>query len=158
MTPYVRLNALSKSESELLYDWRFTANQFVLSSSPLRPKTQHFFQVNTCGYSPYVPSFLTGGWVCHLQLLLELASAVILGSDSRETHDHILLSQIRDSPNLEDQVPQGQGGLAIHQELTGFRLRSYLKRRLCSPAVSLKNVPSAATVMFARVYNFHGHV
>jgi hypothetical protein len=45
------------------------------------------------------------GWVCSLQLLLALASAVILRSDSRGTCDHILLSQIRDSPNLEGQVP-----------------------------------------------------
>jgi hypothetical protein len=29
----------------------------------------------------------------------------ILGSESLRTHDHILLSQIRDSPNLEAQVP-----------------------------------------------------
>jgi hypothetical protein len=41
----------------------------------------------------------------HLQLLLVLASAVILGSEFRGTHDHILLSQIQDSPNLEGQVP-----------------------------------------------------
>jgi hypothetical protein len=34
-------------------------------------------------------------WVCRLQLLLILASAVILGSESSGTHDHILLSQIR---------------------------------------------------------------
>jgi hypothetical protein len=34
-----------------------------------------------------------------------LASAVILGSESRGTHVCILLSQIRDSPNLENQVP-----------------------------------------------------
>jgi hypothetical protein len=34
-----------------------------------------------------------------------LASAVILGSESRGPHDHILLSQISDSPNLEDQIP-----------------------------------------------------
>jgi hypothetical protein len=40
-----------------------------------------------------------------LQLLLNLASAVILGSYSRGTRDHILLSQIRDSSNLEGQVP-----------------------------------------------------
>jgi hypothetical protein len=33
------------------------------------------------------------------------ASAVILGSGSRGAHDHILVSQIRDSPNLEGQVP-----------------------------------------------------
>jgi hypothetical protein len=34
-------------------------------------------------------------------VLLTLASAVILGPESRGTHDHILLSQIRDSPNLD---------------------------------------------------------
>jgi hypothetical protein len=43
--------------------------------------------------------------VCRLQLLLVLASAVILGSESRGIRDHILLSQIRDSPNMEGQVP-----------------------------------------------------
>jgi hypothetical protein len=43
--------------------------------------------------------------VCLLQLLLALASTVILGSESRGTHDHILLSQIRDYTKLEDQVP-----------------------------------------------------
>jgi hypothetical protein len=37
------------------------------------------------------------GWVCSLQLLLVLASVVILRSESHKTHD-ILLSQIRDSP------------------------------------------------------------
>jgi hypothetical protein len=63
------------------------------------------FQLNTCGYSPYVTSSLTRGWVYHLQLLLVFASAVILRSESRRTHDHNLLSQIRDSFNQEDQVP-----------------------------------------------------
>jgi hypothetical protein len=48
---------------------------------------------------------LTRERVCRLQLLLDLASAVILGSESR-----ILLFQIRDSPNLEGQVyPSGTG-------------------------------------------------
>jgi hypothetical protein len=41
---------------------------------------------------------LTKGQVCCLQLLLALASGVILGSESRGTRDHILLSQIRDFP------------------------------------------------------------
>jgi hypothetical protein len=36
------------------------------------------------------------GRVCHLQLPLTLASAVIFGSKSRGTSDHILLSQIQD--------------------------------------------------------------
>jgi hypothetical protein len=45
------------------------------------------------------------GWICLLQLLLVLASGVILRSGSRGTHGHILVSQIRDSPNSEGQVP-----------------------------------------------------
>jgi hypothetical protein len=38
-------------------------------------------------------------------IALVLTSVAILGSKSRGTRDHILLSHIRDSPNLEDQVP-----------------------------------------------------
>jgi hypothetical protein len=55
-------------------------------------------------YSQIVAGFLMWGAlsgeraVCRLQLLLALASAVILGSDT-------LLPQIRVSPNLEGQVP-----------------------------------------------------
>jgi hypothetical protein len=48
---------------------------------------------------------LTRKRVCRLQLLLVLATAVILESESRGNRDHILLFQIRDSPNLEGQVP-----------------------------------------------------
>jgi hypothetical protein len=58
------------------------------------------FRVCSCG----APS-LTRKRVRRLQLLLVLARAVILGSESRGTHDHILLYQIRDSPILEGQVP-----------------------------------------------------
>jgi hypothetical protein len=47
---------------------------------------------------------LTRERVCHLQLLLVLASAVNLGSESLRTREHILLSQIPHSPNLEGQV------------------------------------------------------
>jgi hypothetical protein len=43
--------------------------------------------------------------MCRLEFLLTLASAVILRSESRGTDDHILLSQIRDSTNLEGQIP-----------------------------------------------------
>jgi hypothetical protein len=79
-------------------------------TSPPKPLETHghnffVFQLNLCGHIPYVTSFLTRRWVCRLQLLLVLASAVILGSGSRGTHDHLLLSQVLDSPNLEGQVP-----------------------------------------------------
>jgi hypothetical protein len=95
-----------ESDSELLYDWRFTAKQLVLATSPTRLTTNNFiFQLNTCGYSPYVTFSPTRGWVCLLRLLLVFASAVILMFESRGTHDHPPLSQIRDFPNLEDQVP-----------------------------------------------------
>jgi hypothetical protein len=39
------------------------------------------------------------------KLLLALASTVTFCSESNGTHDQILLSQIRDSPNLEGQIP-----------------------------------------------------
>jgi hypothetical protein len=81
----------------------------------LRLTTTNFiFQLNPCGHSPYVPSTLTRGWVCRLQLLLVLASAVILGSESRGTHDHVLLSQIRDwRARFPCLYPQEQGGPVI---------------------------------------------
>jgi hypothetical protein len=42
--------------------------------------------------------------VCSLKLLLALVSTIILGFESRGTHDHILLSQIRRSPNMEGHI------------------------------------------------------
>jgi hypothetical protein len=76
--------------SQWYFTGRFTASQFVLATSALRLTTSNFiFRLNICGYSPYVTSSLTRGWVCRLQLLLVLASAVILRFESRGTHDHI---------------------------------------------------------------------
>jgi hypothetical protein len=66
---------------------------------------QFFFQLNTSCYSPYVTSSLTRGWICLLQLLLAFASAVILRSDSRGSHDHILLSPIPDSRTYTARTP-----------------------------------------------------
>jgi hypothetical protein len=48
---------------------------------------------------------LTREWICRLQMLLVLARAVILGSESRGTPDHILLSQFRDSPTWRTRSP-----------------------------------------------------
>jgi hypothetical protein len=50
---------MDDSSSELLYGWRFTTNQFVLTPSPLRSRPEIFFQLNPCGQRPYVASSLT---------------------------------------------------------------------------------------------------
>jgi hypothetical protein len=49
--------------------------------------------------------YLTRGRVCYLLLLLAFVSTVMLRSESRGTHDYILLPQIQDSPNPVGQVP-----------------------------------------------------
>jgi hypothetical protein len=54
---------ISKSKSKLLYDWQFTANQFVLASTTLSLSTRDLFQLNPCGNSPYVTSSLARRWV-----------------------------------------------------------------------------------------------
>jgi hypothetical protein len=103
----------------------FTTGQSVLLGC--KTHNQFFFKLSTCFHSPYVTSSLTREWVYSLQLLLDLASTVILRSDSRGTRDHNLLSQIRDSTNLEGQMPvfkspQEQGGVVMPSG-TGFPFR-----------------------------------
>jgi hypothetical protein len=73
------------------------------------------------------------GRVCRLQLLLVLASAVILKSESRGTHDHILPSQIQDSPNLEGQAtvfvyPRNRVARLYPQALGSLFVASYGSR------------------------------
>jgi hypothetical protein len=75
---------------------------------------------------------MTRGRVCHLQLLLVLASPVILGSESRGSYYHILLSQIRDpqpggpGPHIYSYIPQEQGG-PVTPPGTGFSFRHLLR-------------------------------
>jgi hypothetical protein len=76
-----------------------------LGNKSLGTQDQYFFQLKTCGHNPYVIYSVTWGLLCRLQLLLGLASAVILGSEYRGTRSQILLSQIPDSPNLDGQAP-----------------------------------------------------
>jgi hypothetical protein len=53
------------------------------------------WQLRVCWFG--APSLMRGR-VCRLQLLLDIASTVIFGSESCRTRGHILLSQIRDFP------------------------------------------------------------
>jgi hypothetical protein len=88
------------------------------------------------------PPSLMRGRVCRLQLLLVLASAVIRGSESHGTHYHILLSQIRDSSNLEDQVPvfisPRNSVVQLYQQALGslsvasYYSQGYGREKLCS--------------------------
>jgi hypothetical protein len=61
--------------------------------------------MNPTGRTPYVISSLTRRLVWRLQLLLGLASAVILGFESCASHDHILLSQIWDPATRRAKSP-----------------------------------------------------
>jgi hypothetical protein len=72
--------------------------------APWNSRPVIFFQLDTCGHSPYVTSSLMRGWVCSLQLLLPLSSGVIHWSESGGTHDHVLLCQIWDSSKVPGQV------------------------------------------------------
>jgi hypothetical protein len=72
---------------------------------------------------------LTRGRVCRLQLLLALASAVILGSESRGTRDHILLSQIRDFLFVASCDSQGYGGGILPRLHTECRFLSKSKSK-----------------------------
>jgi hypothetical protein len=71
-----------------------------------------FRQVQVCYF---VAPSLTRGWISNLfvHLLLGLARAVTLGSKSRRTHGHILLSHLRLSqpggPGSRIYIPQEQG-------------------------------------------------
>jgi hypothetical protein len=62
----------SKSKSKLLYDCRFTANQFLLAPSPLKIMARVFFllQLNPCRRSPHETSSLTRGWDCLIWICL----------------------------------------------------------------------------------------
>jgi hypothetical protein len=106
------------------YDWLLSQSQSQsyfttgclppISSSwcrvPWDLRSEFFSQLHTWGHSPYITSSLTRGWVCYSQLLLVLASAFILGPESRGARDHILLSQIRDVLFVASYDSQGYGG------------------------------------------------
>jgi hypothetical protein len=106
-----------ESESELYYDRR-SVGQSVLVSSPIRGLWPDFYYCQT------IADLLKWRYLSNERTSLSstiaavFASAAVLRFESHGAHDHILLSQIWDSPNLEDQVPvycipQEQGGPVI---------------------------------------------
>jgi hypothetical protein len=66
----------SESKSELLYDWHFTANPFILATSPLRHTTSIFLAEHLRLSS--LCNIVSDERMCLSQLLLALAIVVIL--------------------------------------------------------------------------------
>jgi hypothetical protein len=102
---------------------------------------QIFFRQLRVSY--FVAPSLTWGRVCDLLLLLVLASAIRLGSESCGTKDHILLSQFLrlpqpGGPSLRVYIPQEQGGQDIPPG-TVFPFRRLL--RLSGTTVENSNPP-----------------
>jgi hypothetical protein len=96
-----------KLKLKLIYDRRSVGQSVLVSGSHLEPMARFFsvlywqLLVSCCGELS-----LTRGWICNLivQLLLGLARAVTLGTNSRRTQT-IFYCLIWHSPNLEGQVP-----------------------------------------------------
>jgi hypothetical protein len=128
-----------------------------LGDKPLETHDQQlFFQHNTYGHSPYVTSSLMRGCVCPLQLLLVLASAIILRSESRGTRDQILLPQ-PGGPGPRIYIPQEQGGPVIPPG-TGFPFRRILRLtglrwRYSNPpprGLNIENTASKSSIVASR--------
>jgi hypothetical protein len=143
-TPLSQGKRLTQSQSQS-QNYFTTGGLPSISSSWLQAfrdsRPVSFLQLNTCRRSLYITSYLTRRLFCILQLLLGLASAVILRSESRGTHDHILLSQIRDSPNLEDQIPvfispRNRVARLYSQALCSLYVASYDSRHLWLPQLA----------------------
>jgi hypothetical protein len=65
------LNWINQPLSDTVTLRLLVLRQSVLAPNPLRlTASMFFFQLDTCGHSPYVTSSLTRGWVCRLQLQL----------------------------------------------------------------------------------------
>jgi hypothetical protein len=132
--------SLRMNRSECQNQSYFTTGSLPLISSPwrqapLHPRPEFLFSNWTIAVT-----VLTRGWVCILQLLLALTSAVILRSEFRRAHDHILPSQIRNSRNLEGQLP------VFITPRNRVMNRSSLHGSLSSLSVTMENVCCLAVV------------
>jgi hypothetical protein len=95
----------SELESELLYDWRFTANQFVLAPNPLGPTTSISFQLNTAAIVLMQHTLWREDGFVVYNCCWPSPEQLFSGPRPARLMDHILLSQTRDCPNLVGQVP-----------------------------------------------------
>jgi hypothetical protein len=105
--------------SKVYYDRQSVGQSVLVSGNHLGPANffpfpkTNFGQLWVCWFGA---SSLTRGWVCSFQLLLGLTNAVFLGSESRRTHNYILLPQFWHPPPPKPgepgsciYIPQKQG-------------------------------------------------
>jgi hypothetical protein len=121
---------------KLNYD-RQSVGQSVLVSGTHLGRATNFslslkFSLGILRVRYFVAPSLTRGRVCNLLLLVGLARAIPLGSESRGTQDHILLSQFLRLP-LQSwgpgpciYIPQEEGAPDMHP-VTGFPFRRLLR-------------------------------
>jgi hypothetical protein len=124
---HTHTHSLSLTSSHSLFEVDVEVKLRLTVSRPVRFGVRHpsgtrdelffplaifFRQLRVCYF---VAPSLTRGWVCNLLLLLVLASAVSLGSESRGTQNYILLSQFLrlsqpGGPGPRIYILQEQGG------------------------------------------------
>jgi hypothetical protein len=119
-------------ELKLSYDRQSVGQSVFVSGSHLEPMTRYLFSVWQLGVSWCGAPSLTRGRVCNLVLQF----AVSLGSKSRRTHGHILLSHLRlpkpGGPGPRIYIPLKQGGLSVafyDKQSYGGGILSYLHTR-----------------------------
>jgi hypothetical protein len=102
--------------AKLIYDLQSVGQSVLVSGTHLEPMTRFILSLWRLRVFLYGAPSLTRGWVCNLlvRLLLGIARAVTLGSKSRRTHGHILLSHLRllqpGGSFLRIYIPKEQGG------------------------------------------------
>jgi hypothetical protein len=120
-----------------------------LGVRPLETHDQYFFQLNTCSYNPYVTCSLTRGWVCRLQLLLVLASAVILGPSPAGLITLLYCLRFETPPTWRARSP------FLYPPGTG--LPSYTPRhwvRISSPATTRRTTVKVFEPASSRVFRY----
>jgi hypothetical protein len=105
---------VKKSTSKLCYDRRSVGQSVLVSNTHLGPKTTFLLLSDSCEFLLYGTPSLTRGRVYRLQLLLDLASAVILASESRP-YFTVSDSRLPQPGGLGPRIyiPQKHGGPAI---------------------------------------------
>jgi hypothetical protein len=125
------LSSLSQSQSYITTDGQSASLSW--NKAPIWGLRPDFCYCQTvAGLFMWGALSLTRGRVCRLQLLLALASAVILGSESRGARDHILLPQIRDFLFVASYDSQGYGGgirPRLHTGLSSVNIVKMIKSK-----------------------------